>query len=60
MSNMVLWGANELPWPRGFQIGVTLDDLMTFLKSGGLGGTLKSFREPMGKPGIKGRFKGWQ
>ena len=45
-------GANELPWSRGFQIGVTLDDLMTFLKSGGLGGTLKRFREPMGKPDI--------
>ena len=33
-------GANELLWSRGFQIGVTLDDLMTFLKSGGLGGHL--------------------
>ena len=45
-------GANELPWSRGFQISVTLDDLMTFLKSGGLGGTLKRFRDWMGTPGI--------
>ena len=45
-------GSNELFWSRGFKIGVTLDDLMTFLKSGGLGGTLKRFREPMRKPGI--------
>ena len=43
-------GANELPWSRGFKISVTLDDLMTFLKSGGLGGTLNRFREPRGKP----------
>ena len=34
MSNMVLRGANELPWPRGFQIGVTLDAFLKFLKSG--------------------------
>ena len=27
MSNVVLRGANELPGPRGFQIGVTLDAL---------------------------------
>ena len=45
-------GANELAWSRGFQFGITLDDFMTFLKSGGLEGTLKRFREPMGKPGI--------
>ena len=38
MSNMVLWGANELPWPRGFQIGVTLDAFLKFLKSGALRG----------------------
>ena len=36
MSNMVLWGANELPWPRGFQIGVKLDAFLKFLKSGAL------------------------
>ena len=53
-------GPNELSWSRGFQIGVILDDLMTFLKSDGLGGTLKRFREPMGKPGIKGGLKGLQ
>ena len=38
MSNMVLWGANELPWPRDFQIGVTLDAFLRFLKSGALRG----------------------
>ena len=27
MSKVVLRGANELLWPRGFQIGVTLDAL---------------------------------
>ena len=52
MSEVVLMGTNELPWSRGFPISVRLDDLMTFLKSGGLGGTLKRFREPMGTPGI--------
>ena len=40
MSNVVLRDANELPGPRGFQIGVTLDALQTFLKSGGLRGHL--------------------
>ena len=38
MSNTVLWGANELPWPRDFQIGVTLDAFLKFLKSGALRG----------------------
>ena len=28
MSNMVLRGAIELPWPKGFQIGVTLNALL--------------------------------
>ena len=32
---------NELPWPRGFQICVTLEDLLTFLKPGGFRGHLK-------------------
>ena len=41
MSNMVLWGANELPWSRGFQIGFTLDAFLKFLKSGALRGHLK-------------------
>ena len=41
MSNMVLRGANELPWPRGFQIGVTLDAFLKFLKSGVLQGHLR-------------------
>ena len=41
MSNIVLRGANELPWPRGFLIGVTLDAFLTFLKSGALRGHLK-------------------
>ena len=38
MSNMVLRDTNELPWPRGFQIGVTLDAFFKFLKSGVLMG----------------------
>ena len=38
---MVLGGTNELPWPRCFQIGATLDALLPFLKSGGLKGHLK-------------------
>ena len=41
MSIMVLWGANDLPWPRGFQIAVTLDAFLKFLKSGALRGHLK-------------------
>ena len=45
-------GGNELPCSELFQIGVTLEYLMTVLKSGGLGGTIKRFREPRGKPGI--------
>ena len=32
MSNMVLLGANELPWSRGFQIGVTLDAFLKKIK----------------------------
>ena len=48
MSNMVLWGANELPWSRGFQIGVTLDAFLKFLKSGALRGTLRRFKEAQG------------
>ena len=35
VSKIELEGANALPWPRGFQIGATLDALLTFLKSGG-------------------------
>ena len=38
VSNMVIWGVNELLWPRGFQIGVTLDAFLKFLKSGALRG----------------------
>ena len=38
---MVLWGANKLPWPRGFQIGATLDALLEFLKLGDFRGHLK-------------------
>ena len=34
-------GANKILWPRGFQIGVTLDALLEFTKSGGLRGHLK-------------------
>ena len=29
-SKIDLGGANVLPWPRGFQIGVTLDASMKF------------------------------
>ena len=36
---MVLRGA--LPWPRGFQIGATIDVLLTFLESGDYRGPLK-------------------
>ena len=41
VSNVVLRGANELPAPRGFQIGVTLDAFMKFLKSCDFRGHLK-------------------
>ena len=41
MSKIVLWGANELPWPRGFKIGFTLDAFLKFLKPGALRGHLK-------------------
>ena len=41
MSKVILRGANELPWHRGFQIGVTLDALETLLKSGDFRGPLK-------------------
>ena len=40
-SNLILWDANELPGTRGFQIGVTLDALLTFLKLGDFRGHLK-------------------
>ena len=38
--NVVLIGARKLPWHRGFQIGVTLDSFLKFLKSGALRGHL--------------------
>ena len=41
VSNMVRRGTNELPWPRGFQIGVTLDAFLKFLKSDALMGHFK-------------------
>ena len=41
MSKIVLWGANELPWPKGFQIGVKLDAFLKFLKSSAFRGHLK-------------------
>ena len=50
MSNVVLRGANELLWPRGFQIGVKLDALQTFLKSGVLRGHLKEVYGAQGSP----------
>ena len=42
---MVLRGTNELPWFRGFQIGVILDSFLKFLKSGALRVTLRMFKE---------------
>ena len=51
-SKIDLGGANVLPWLRGFQIGATLDTSMTFLKSGGLRGTLRWFK------GIRGPLGG--
>ena len=45
---MELEGANVLQWPRGFQIGATLDALLTFLKSGGFRGHLKELLEGQG------------
>ena len=45
MSNMVLWGANELPWPIGFQIGVTICVFPKCLKSGAFRGTLRRFKD---------------
>ena len=44
VSNVVLRDANKLPWPRGFQIGITLDALLTFLKSGELSGQLRRLK----------------
>ena len=41
MSNVVLRDANDLPWPRGFQIGVTLEALLSFVKSGDFSAHLK-------------------
>ena len=38
MSKMVLRGANELLWSRGFQISATLDAYLKFLKLGALRG----------------------
>ena len=38
---MVLRGAKELSWLRSFQIGITLDVLVTLLKSGDFRGPLK-------------------
>ena len=43
-----LGGANETPLPRGFQIGVTFDALVKFIKSGALGGTLTRFKDAQG------------
>ena len=40
VSKVFSASANELPWFIGFQIGVTLDVLLTFLKSGDFGGHL--------------------
>ena len=40
-SKVVLRGVNELPWPIAFQIGVTHNELLTFLKSGDFRGHLK-------------------
>ena len=52
---MVLRGANELPWPRGFQIGVTLDAFLTFLKSGaGRGHIVGPLKGGLGGPLRKG------
>ena len=48
VSRRVSGGKNELPWSRGFQIGVTLGALLTFLKSGDFRGHLK---EVSGVPG---------
>ena len=45
---MELEGANVLPWPRGFQIGATLDALLTFLNQVVSGGTLRRFKEGEG------------
>ena len=45
VSNVVLRGANDILKPRGLQIGVTLDVLLTFLKSGGFRGHLKEVKE---------------
>ena len=47
MSNLILRGANELPLPRGFQIVLALDALLTFLKPDDFRGHLK---EVLGGP----------
>ena len=52
---MVLRAHNELPWPRGFQIGVTLDAFLKFLKSGaGRGHCVGPLKGGQGGPLRKG------
>ena len=41
VSKLKLGDTRKRPCPRGFQIGVTLDDLLEFTESGGLRGHLK-------------------
>ena len=60
MSNLVLRDAIELPLSRGFQIGVTLDALLTFLKSGDFSGHLKEVKGVTVHPGFKCGSKGLQ
>ena len=45
---MELKGTNVLPWPRGFQIGATIDALLKFLNSGGFRGQGRRFKGGQG------------
>ena len=50
MSKKVLDGADEHPWPRGFQMGATPDKLLIFSKSGEFRGHLKEVWGGSGDP----------
>ena len=58
VSKVVLRAANELPWPIGYQIGATLDVMLSF-KKGGFRGHLKEGKEGQGaKQGSNIVFRG--
>ena len=60
MTEHVLEGAYELPWPSCFQIGATLDALLTVKNSGSLGCTLRRFKGAQGHSGDQNCVRGRQ